>query len=550
MRYYISLFQKVCDIYKNINNQKSERFLICPSLRIYSIDELKLLLPNFKIENSALPNSILMKQDIAMQFNSIPSSDKYWDINPNNVLHEKYRSIVNYPQEIKFEEVEPELKESNEILFENGKDSKLFSKYKKLYSIVRIKIDDIEEILKSRPVNDSLEFNLWNEKLEFLIKEKEIAIANLVSIGQKVKIDNALRVLNKASSFDTFLFLLNRAKENLKISEQTSITSLMSYHDISFIPHDFMTNENEWVDLNLNKVELESLYQKAKLEGMIPNELLSIDYDEKVIQSIELQYAVVSMTRSWFDIEPIVSEYYKFDPSIEVSNGKDISNTYFMPAFSKKLIIVKNIKINIGVSELSDDGLIKFGPWILKNKSNKIGNSNYLTPLKDQASIGYKIKQYSNIKSKSLDARNGLKSNPIKFPIGTLPVHILHASMVTPANNNTPTPKGTLQISLVDKLNNNPIVDADLVLKGSNNIIIELETNDNGLLNTKLVVGDYKIEIRKSGYEILKTNAIITKDSNTNLKLVLSPKDVFFDSYFLLGAICEILPPIGKGAIS
>ena len=73
MKYYIALFQKVKNMYESQVHNPSEIVLICPTLRLYEENELKLLLPQFLIENELGGEALLKKHDISypVEFNTV-----------------------------------------------------------------------------------------------------------------------------------------------------------------------------------------------------------------------------------------------------------------------------------------------------------------------------------------------------------------------------------------------------------------------------------------------------------------------------------------------
>ena len=394
MKYYIALFQKIKDYYKTQTNNELEIPLICPSLRVYEDSEMKLLLPQMLIEEKLKGEALLKKQDISFQLNSIPSSDKYWDINPSNTLFDAFGKIINIEQKLTITDDEFEQAEAKKILYDlkdkPTKEKKAYDKYIDLFD--KLILEWEEHITKYNDLTEDNEKQVWLEKLNTILLRKEKLIVDHKLLGYKDIVEKAMKVINKADGFDVFLSNLINSRNVMEYSKKTGLQSLESYHDINFVPYDFMSNDNGWTKLSIDKKELDQLYEIAKVQqNDFPKEIINIEYDEKNIIGLELDFSIVTMQRNWFSISSIISSFFKWEEAKSISDGETISNDFLLPAYPKKLILIKNLKINIDPTikpeEVSNiNQLIHFGPIIMKNQLfvNAQSNVKFVKAIKNK----------------------------------------------------------------------------------------------------------------------------------------------------------------------
>ncbi|HAR37142.1 MAG TPA: hypothetical protein DCS09_00335, partial [Porphyromonadaceae bacterium] len=326
MKYYIALYQKLKEIYFSESSNENDLVLICPSLRLYEMEDLELLKPQSLITDpSKIAGSILKKQQVSYELNSLPSSDKYWDLNPNNTLFDSYREILNHAGVKELEKgLEALLAAGDEILIRNGKDTPEYKVYIKHLKEYEKQLTFIEDHLVQVDENMAEEDKKnWEDQLTLLNLRKDMILANWKVKGYKDVIEKALQAQNKLSETDRFLDLLQSVKNYFDASEKTDVTALSAIHDIHFIPYDFMENESGWNNLFLDKNELELLFTKAKEDSkQLPTQILDIEYDEQYIESVEFEYAFIHLKRGWFNKQIFNSTLFRWDESQAVSDGK------------------------------------------------------------------------------------------------------------------------------------------------------------------------------------------------------------------------------------
>ncbi|CAM3780459.1 hypothetical protein FLCU109888_01135 [Flavobacterium cucumis] len=582
MKYYISLFQKIKEYYKTQSTNESEVPLICPSLRVYDNEEMNLLLPQLLINENLKGEAYLKKQDMSFQLNSIPSSDKFWDINPSNTLFNAYSKIINTAQ-IEAEQIEEiENFEANKILYDDKgkatKEKKAYDKYLLLFD--KLITEWEEHVAKYSGLTTEDEKQVWLAKLNTILLRKEKAIVDHKLLGHKELIENAMRTINKLDGLDLFLANLMNSRNVMENTAKTGIQSLETFHDINFIPYDFMSNKNGWTKLSIEKKELDELYEIAKIhKDNFPEEIISIDYDEKNIIGIELEFSIVTLQRSWFSLSSLVSNFFKWTEAKSISDGETIHNDFLLPAYPKKMILIKNLKINIDptlsaelVSNINQ--LISFGPIIMKSQLfvNSNNNVSFIKAVRNKETLRSSNVKYYNEKVKinkveklntavkpsvstpniAISAtRTTMRTKPVfpekkvlaSKPILVNPV-LFQPATIAPINTGNLT---SIIVNIKDAITKQAIYKSEISIIGNNNAFFkEIESDKEGATELKLPIGNYKIIIIKDGYAAFEEELKIENQNTISKAYFLKPQSVNYDSFFLIGMICEKLPKIPR----
>ncbi|WP_223607129.1 hypothetical protein [Chryseobacterium sp. OSA05B] len=390
MKYFVAVYQKLKNIYMSHSSMENDLPMICPSLRIYDNEELELLKPQSLLndeQKKAL--SIIKKQNVAYELNSVPISPNFWDLNPNNSLFDIYRDILDKNNLKNLEEnLDKVLDSKSTILFDaKNSDTKEFKAYKKYRTLFEDAVNKItDHLLLFDGLDTDEEKSNWNDKLVTLNNIKELAFSEWKVKGSKDTIEKELTRINKSSDADLYLAMAQNAKHTFEAAEKTDVISNSSIHDISFIPYDFMENESGWNSMRIEKSELEGLHSEAKNGNEnIPSEILSIDYDESMIQAVEVDYSFVHLKRNWFNKNFMLSNYFEWKEPKKISDGQTISNDFKLPAFPKTMILIKNLKVILDPSIISAsvsnaEQLVYFGPMVMKQQVfvNKNNNQKFL----------------------------------------------------------------------------------------------------------------------------------------------------------------------------
>ncbi len=589
MKYYISLFQKIKEYYKTQSTNESEIPLICPSLRVYNNEEMNLLLPQMLIDETLKGEAFLKKQDISFQLNSIPSSDKFWDVNPSNTLFDAYGKIIDVKQ-VEAEQIEETQNlDANKILYDDKgkptKEKKAYDKYLPLFD--KLIAEWEEHVAKYNSLTTDDEKQVWLTKLNNILLRKEKLIVDHKLLGHKELIENAMSKINKLDGLDLFLANLMNSRNIMENSAKTGLQSLETFHDINFIPYDFMSNKSGWTKLSIDKKELDELYERAKVhKDDFPEEIISIDYEEKNIIGVELEFSIVTLQRSWFSLSSLVSSFFKWTEAKSISDGETISNDFLLPAFPKKMMLINNLKINIDPTVSADavsniNQLIHFGPIIMKSQLfvNSKNNTNFIKAVRNKETLrSNNVKYYTD---KAEINKVETINTPVK-PIATTPHIVMSPITVAKPTIIRPTPVmatrtlevsrpimtsailvnpvlfqpaivatinignlTTIVVNIKDSVTKQAIYKSEISIIGINNAFFkEIESNKEGSTELKLPIGNYKITIIKDGYRVFEEELKIENQNTISKEYSLKPESVNYDSFFLIGMICEKLPKI------
>jgi hypothetical protein len=122
------------------------------------------------------------------------------------------------------------------------------------------------------------------------------------------------------------------------------------------------------------------------------------------------------------------------------------------------------------------------------------------------------------------------------------PVLFQAARVIEPTN-----PLANVVISITDSISKLPVYKSEISVIGMNNTVFkEIESDQDGTTNMQLPTGNYNIEIRKDGYAVFKTPLNIENSNTVSKTYNLEPESVTYNSFFLIGMICEKLPKIPK----
>lgn len=583
--------------------------MICPSLRVYENEELELLKPPSLLnDDQKKALSIIKKQNVAYELNSVPISPNFWDLNPNNALFDIYRDILDKNSLKNLEEsLDKVVASQSAILFDaKGADTKELKAYKKYREAHETAVNNVAthlELFDGLDTND--EKTNWNDQLINLNNLKALAFSEWKVKGSKDLIEKELSRVNKNSDADLYLAMAQNAKNTFEAAEKTDVINNASIHDINFIPYDFMENESGWNNMRLEKTELETLHAEAKNSNEnLPSEILSIDYDESVILAVEFDYSFVHLKRNWFNKNFMLSQMFEWKEPKKISDGQTISNDFKLSAFPKTMMLIKNLKIVLDPSITNDtvnnpNQLIYFGPLIMKQQLfvNKTNNQKFLKAVTNVRTI--KSDQLNTLtrKTATLDAakistpeaapkpvaqpvteapkvnpvfnnktnmnvfggvRNLRSVTPVAAPVQPQPTPVKPVTPIIATPIRVPgifvpirlpiqvqPTAANVQFKVFDKINNDPVYKCAISIKGTNNSrIFEIETNEIGIISQMIPVGEYSIELRVDDYAVLNQNFSVVNTNPVNLEYRLQREEVKFKSFFLIGMICERMPKI------
>ncbi|GAA4774938.1 MULTISPECIES: hypothetical protein [Flavobacterium] len=592
MKYYIALYQKLRDTYLSINSNENDLPLICPTLTMYSKEELEMLRPQSQItDKSIIGESLLKKEQISNELNSIPTSSSNWNVNPENILSEVYKNILESIQPIGLQDqfLKIDIKDSAVLFDSSQKPTKEYKAYLKYLVAYEKNLEVVQQHLETFDSSATdLKKTAWEDKLVVLGSKAKLAYAELEVKGYKNVVEKAINEINNNTELEKYLGLLESTKSIFDITKKTGVETLASYHNIDFSPYDFMVNESGWNNLKIEKKELDELYLKAKQSaGGIPEEILSLEYDEKYIKGIELDYSFIHLKRSWFNKDIFNQKFFSHNNEKKVSDGQTISNDFQLPAFPKIMILMKNLKVDLETNILESqinaiNNMIHFGPLILKNQMfvNKQNNTSFLKVITNKETLRSNQLQYLARKSETttLEIQNEVAkeistetNTPIKNTISATPVNMrtinspklatmkplemratntailnVNTTLLTPIIATFPILGARTTFTINDSVSKKGIYKCSISIKGKegNNIVREIETNQEGTISTMLPIGKYSLELKCDFYTSKTIEINIENNNPLSLTYELSRDIVEYKSYFLIGMICEKLPLI------
>ena len=567
MKFYIACIQKLSNIVSSTILSNNEKFVACPSLRVFESSDFK-----FLSTKDLKQEDFLKREDISMQLNSISSVDNFWDIDPSLNLYDRFNSCLNQLKLKNKKDLELDYKKEFRTLYntDNTETNELIIYNQRLleYNVLLNEYDS-----HSKTINNDLNENkkkVITLKLDVIDKKIALHIAKWKSNGFKDLIENSLSKINQLSEFDQFLDYKNSIKSNIQNAYETGIYSLNKFAKLQIVPFDFYRDEHAWSNLEILVSELDELFVKAKqtLKGFNES-ILDFDYKEDFISKITLSYCTIHIKRPWLKPEVLNHKFVKNKPA-----------TMFL--FAKKIVLIKDLRIilkeDLSIKEKKDidkNSIIKFGPIFMKNQffKNKISKEAFIKPITNKSL--YKSKIFSKIDKKIIDrnqkvieskpifSSSFLTSMAIAKPIiarRDQPVFVKPmATRVKPITSNLSNIKLTaktamfykanlvntakqsnLHFVILDKLIKNGIYKVEISIQNNNtNIIKNVETDENGMITVSLPKGTYKISMRKNGYTELVFIQAVQENKNLNIKKILDPEVVIYDSYFLMGIVGE-----------
>ncbi len=588
MKYYSALFQAIKNDYLQRNNEAILAF--SPNGFIYDNEDFDIL-----NQTNIDQGKLVTKEDLSLQFNSLTSNSKSWEIDVSNNMYLKYKEIIRTLELNPTDDSEAFIEQLNVLFTSDGKETPKYKKYKTYLA----KYDKAVQDIQTHFLNDISLMNddakaIWSLKFEALQSKAKVILSEWFSSGNKILINNALDKIYQENVLKNNTITLNELKQNVEIQEKTGLNSKSEYIEIQFIPFDFTTNDSKWTHLKLDKTNLETLSLDFNKEFVNIN--IKIDLDEgleKYINSAELDYCIVNINRSWFK-KGIIKDY----------KSNDNHNCFY----ASKLIFIKNLNLDLDNFEenidLMNTGIIKFGPLILKNQiyKNNFTNVSFLEPIASKEI--YKSNNYSilnkhskftpnaatdskpnatsdlNLSKPTVSVNPSLASNALGTTPKTnvfvnrsndvilsntiRPNTVIASNTVKPNNNTiithnmndvllrkkyilpyikilTTDNTGNLILKITNKkIENEPIRDCVVSIIGINNEIIkEVLTNHAGEVVLDLPFGEYNITIKKSGFESIEFNHVIAATGNSIIKKAMDPTNVVYESMYLIGVCLE-----------
>ncbi len=579
MKFYIACIQKINETVKNGMANTNEKFVACPSLRVFESSDFKFL--SGKDLNQ---NDFLNSEDISMQFNSTSNTVDFWDIDPNLNLFERFKSRINQLKTKSKTHLKNALKKDFDLLYNADEtETEILENYNEKLVEYDDLISQFEDVVEEYDVDLSdNEKRALSQKLDVIDKKIGLHIALWKLNGLKDTVDDALSRINHLSDFDQFLVELKNIKSDIQNAEASGIQSLSTFSKTQIIPFDFYANDHAWSSLEVVNTELDALFSKAKKSLKGYNEsILDFDYKEDFIEKVTLKYCIIHIRRPWFKPDVLQHDF--------VNIGKTKNTLY-----AKKIVLIKDLRVilkedltTVEKTNIQKNSIIKFGPIFMKSQlfKNKKSRKDFIKPITNKKL--YKANIFSKIDAKimaespktmavnpklvntTVMSRVAMKSTAIKtarvakptrtrsgrirpVAIKTKPTAIVmkpqmamvkldaRKAMFHKINWTNIKNQSNIHFAILDKLSNDPIYKAEISIKNrSSSFYKEIETDEVGKITVQLPKGSYDVTIRKNGFRETGFIQVVQENKNITITKKLEPEEIVYDSYFLMGIIGE-----------
>lgn len=337
--------------------------------------------------------------------NSILKKPNLWAIDPENLLYNKYKEILQTAQLIDpsslTEEENTILNNAKMLLFSaDDNDSAQYSVYKsyqnKITEIEK-KILDLESYKNTIDTSDALALKKWDIDFDTLDTEKKSLLIEWHAKGFKTLIDTAKSTYeNIVFRKSDFLKEWNDAK-NIKLSANllTDIDGV-EFLSTTCIPNSICDNLSTiWKKITLDKTEINQLAQIYTQE--IPPDVINEFGNLQVeLETISFEYCIIDIQRPWFEESIINNSFWKYEDTTKIVSSGDDTFSGEIPAYPEKIILTKNTELfftpNSPVNEdiknkLKNGTRLFFGSLLLKTIPLNLGNESIHS---------YRIQQLTN----------------------------------------------------------------------------------------------------------------------------------------------------------
>ncbi len=561
MKFYFALVQKIKNTLETTTRTSETIFRNCASLRAFEPSDFEYL-----VSTEIAHEDFINKEEISIQLNSMSAPNAPWDIDTNRNLFSAYSNAI---ERLKLKDRDDYVvSDANEIRILYTDQNEKNEKYKRYLKFLEDHDNLVEEKISLMDDQDEMEEDIYRSKLAVINRKLSILLADWETIGHKHEVESALAKINEVSGYDAFLANLEDVREKLRSAGQTGLASQSEYSALYLSPLKFHKNDDSWSDLSMSKSEIPKLFKEAESELLaIGDGPMDIEYDETYIESISLKYCVVDIRRQWLDEPLLNSEYIQKRPApLEL-------------LYARKIILIKDLSIM-----LSKAGIKKVKSSKAPLQFRTLGLV-FNSTVKMESAKHAMIKPVSNLKFHKLAAKSMakivakapaqfLRANTVTATIPTVsaaapattgrrgggaggkkpkrPLANLRAKFSPKFSMSAVTHKlytgvvqqkpkkkqSNIHFEILDSFQNDGIEDVDISLESKNSsFFTEVTTDDSGRVTLALEAGRYNMVIRKNGYSEVNEVIDIKSNSNKTVKKKLEPKEIIYDSYFLIGVL-------------
>lgn len=588
MKFYLACIQKLSELVQETSGTEN-KFLACPSLRVYESSDF-----DFLTATTPKPEDYISSENVSMQFNSLSTSSRYWDVDATSSLFDLFKERLEQLKLKERDDLSRDNQNAEKILHQkDGSPSQALLNYTDALNEYENILEQHADFLSTINMEASEQEQLVNtRRWDVLQKQLSLFIANWKLKGSKEEIEEALNKLNKLTDYDAFLALKNTIESRLKEGETTGVKSLVEFSKVNIFPNDFNKSDLSWSTLEITHSEVNAIFKRAQIALKGFNEdILNFDYDEDFIDRLSASYCIITVKRSWLHKTLFESEFVITDQTTKEYT------------FAKKILLIKDVRVILKEdltakekAEIDGNSIIKFGPIFMKNQvfTNALSAKSFIKPITSKAiyakayapKIDNKIAQISQnlVLSKPKNSKSTLKTTKNKVPLKGKTVrpvaHIkpqmlnIDPKFVKLTQTEKTHPKQELKsiklsnkmltsktldlkslmiynipqqpavktsrvhFVIEDHLGDHPLARVEISIKDQRSSYFkEVESADNGQISILLAESNYEVTLRKNGFKEMTFLQSVKEDANVTILKQLEPQEVVYDSYFLVGII-------------
>lgn len=351
-----------------------------------------------------VPDTSGVKDDVTMNV---------W--NPENTLSQAYYHILKFSQVANFE---PDQKTKDKITRLRGllqekkikknivteeeeevlEETVLVKKYnEKMQNYMNVALEYNTHRVNALAGNDSAAVHFWAMNASILRSKVMAAKNDWITNGFKEEYDQIAAFISQVEG-RSMLTLKQQYLDDLEKARLTGISSGSDFYYTSLLPGGFAETDNGWTEFFFNSKDFKSNYKfdskKGSGGGGLSLGVFNIggggSYENTNKQqkidtknfSLSFKICQVPINRPWYNINYLISKYWRFDQNNAefkdnmVSNGETPPNG-MIPAYTTTAIFVKDLSLHFGeshseindkITKASGGGFLGWGPFHLGGK--------------------------------------------------------------------------------------------------------------------------------------------------------------------------------------
>jgi len=287
-------------------------------------------------------------------------------------------------------------------------ESELVKKYnEKLENYINVALEYNTHKVNALAGNNPAAVQYWAINASLLRNKVKAALNDWVTNGYKDEYEQIAAYISQVEG-RSMLMLKQEYLDDMEKAKITGLSSGSDFYYTSLIPGSFARNDEGWTEFSFSNNTEDNSYsfKSRKTEGSVGLKIgrftLGADgkraYEstketiDKSEFSLTFKVAQVPISRPWFNVNFLISNYWRFDqnnPEFKermISDGLTPSNG-MIPAYTTTAIFVKDLHLKFGESnkeifnelkEWSAGGKVSFGPFSLGGSHESKDETNNL----------------------------------------------------------------------------------------------------------------------------------------------------------------------------